>query len=251
MTSVTWIVADWPAPAGIVGGTTLRTGGVSQQSYASLNLGAHVGDDERCVQLNRSRFVRDCELPGEPAWLTQVHGTTVVRAGKSGDSRVADAVISHSARPDSARQVCAVLTADCLPVLLASEDGCEIAAAHAGWRGLCDGVLEATVSALESPPCRLMAWFGPAISQPAFEVGTEVRDRFVAADPGASGCFEENARGRWQADLYGLAALRLQNVGVTRVYGGGRCTFGEPDAFFSYRRDGQCGRMATFVFRTG
>jgi YfiH family protein len=147
--------------------------------------------------------------------------------------------------------VCAILTADCLPVLFASDDGREIAAAHAGWRGLSGGVLEATVAAFESPPSRLMAWFGPAISQRAFEVGDEVRDRFVGQDSAAAGCFEENRRGRWQADLYRLAALRLRNVGVTKLYGGGRCTFGEPAAFFSYRRDGQCGRMATFVFRVG
>jgi len=239
-----WIRADWPAPAGITGGTTCRTGGVSGKSYASLNLAAHVGDDESLVQANRQRFVTACGLPGEPAWLTQVHGTTVVRAGNPGDVAGADAIVTGSAN-----RVCAILTADCLPVLFASDDGREVAAAHAGWRGLCEGVLEATVDAFESPPSRLMAWFGPAISQRAFEVGEEVRDRFLSRDSAAAGCFGENPRGRWQADLYGLAALRLRHAGVTRLYGGGRCTFGEPGAFFSYRRDGQCGRMATFVFR--
>lgn len=245
MTTVTWIRADWPAPAGITAGTTRRTGGVSKGACVSLNLAAHVGDDERSVQENRRRFATGCRLPRDPEWLTQVHGTTVVEAGEPQGADGADAVITTSAG-----RVCAVLTADCLPVLFVSHDGREIAAAHAGWRGLCEGVLEATVAAFESPPSRLMAWFGPAISRRAFEVGGEVRDRFLSRDPNASACFEKNARGRWQADLYGLAALRLEKAGVTRRYGGGRCTFGEPEAFFSYRRDGQCGRMATFVFRT-
>jgi hypothetical protein len=246
LTTVAWIRADWPAPAGITGGTTCRTGGVSKSAYRSLNLAAHVGDDEHSVQENRRRFATACGLPGEPAWLKQVHGTTVIEAGEPQGTDGADAVIATSGD-----RVCAILTADCLPVLFASDDGREIAAAHAGWRGLCDGVLEATVAAFESPPSRLMAWFGPAISRRAFEVGGEVRDRFLGRDSNASACFEMNPRGRWQADLYGLAALRLEGVGVTKLYGGGRCTFGEPEAFFSYRRDGQCGRMATFVFRTG
>ena len=246
MTSVTWIPADWPAPPGITGGATCRGGGVSRNSYASLNLAAHVGDDERRVQVNRRRFVTACGLPDEPAWLSQVHGTTVVRAEDAQDCNGADAIVTRSAA-----RVCAILTADCLPVLFVSADGREIAAAHAGWRGLCGGVLEATVAAFEAPPSGLMAWFGPAISQRAFEVGDDVRDRFVGQDSAAAGCFDENPVGRWQADLYGLARLKLRSVGVTKLYGGGRCTFGEPEAFFSYRRDGQCGRMATFVFRAG
>jgi hypothetical protein len=244
MTSVTWIAADWPAPPGITGGTTCRGGGVSRDSYESLNLAAHVGDDDSRVQTNRQRFVSACGLPGEPAWLTQVHGTTVVRAEEAKDCGGADAIVTGSAD-----RVCAILTADCLPVLFASDDGLEIAAAHAGWRGLYEGILEATVAALESPPSGLMAWFGPAISQAAFEVGDEVRERFVGRDSAAAACFDANPRGRWQADLYALAALRLRNAGVTKLYGGGRCTFREPERFFSYRRDGQCGRMATFVFR--
>lgn len=244
MTSVKWIPADWPAPAGIVGGTTCRQGGVSKGSYASLNLAGHVGDANASVQANRQRFITACRLPREPRWLAQVHGKTVVRAEESLDLR-ADAIVAGGTG-----QVCLVLTADCLPVLFTSEDGQRVAAAHAGWRGLCEGVLEATVAEL-AEPSRLMAWFGPAISQAAFEVGSEVRDRFIAEDPAASVCFEPNLRGRWQADLYGLAALRLRRCGVTRLYGGGRCTFAEADQFYSYRRDGQCGRMATFVFRSG
>ena len=243
--SVQWISADWPAPAGIVAGTTLRTGGVSAGSYESLNLAAHVGDVASAVGINRHRFTAACKLPAEPKWLTQVHGTTVAEAETAGPLPEADAIVAVS--PGT---VCAVLTADCLPVLFTSEDGREIAAAHAGWRGLANGILEATLSNLASPPARLMAWFGPAISQPAFEVGGEVRAAFLERDPKAAASFSRNERGRWQADLYRLAALRLRQAGLTRIYGGGRCTFAEQDAFFSYRRDGQCGRMATFVFRS-
>ena len=244
MNDLQWIRADWPAPPGVVAGTTLRQGGVSRDRYASLNLAAHVGDVETSVATNRRRFERACELPDEPLWLTQVHGTNVVRAAAAAGAPKADAIVSD--RPGT---VCAVLTADCLPVLFVSGDGRETSAAHAGWRGLSEGVLEETVAAMTTPPSGLMAWFGPAISQRAFEVGGEVRDAFVSRDAAAAGLFRPNERGRWQADLYGLAELRLRRRGVTRIYGGGRCTFSEPEAFFSFRRDGECGRMASFVFR--
>ncbi|HLU05951.1 MAG TPA: peptidoglycan editing factor PgeF [Woeseiaceae bacterium] len=244
MSSLQWIKADWPAPPGIVAGTTCRQGGVSEGSYASLNLAAHVGDDEASVSANRRRFVSWCELPEEPKWLAQVHGTTVVRAEDAREGVEADAVVT--AAED---RVCAVLTADCLPVLFTSLDGDEVAAAHAGWRGLCDGVLEATIAMMSTPPSRLMAWMGPAISPAAFEVGDEVRECFLEKDKAAAGFFESNRRGRWQGDIYGLATLRLRNAGIHKIYGGGRCTFSESDAFFSYRRDAQCGRMATFIFR--
>lgn len=243
MRAVRWLEADWPAPPGVVAGTTLRGGGASRGPYASLNLGAHVGDDPEAVRSNRRRFVDACGLPAEPPWLRQVHGTHVISGGAEPD-QPADAIFGD--RPGA---VCAVLTADCLPVVFASADGGEIAAAHAGWRGLGAGVLEAAAAAFAAPAGELLAWLGPAISQAAFEVGGEVREVFVQRDPRAAGCFRQNGRGRWQADLYGLARLRLERCGVTRVFGGGRCTFGEPDAFFSYRRDGECGRMATFVYR--
>lgn len=243
MTAVRWLEADWPAPPGVVAGTTLRGGGASRGPYASLNLGAHVGDDPESVRNNRRRFVEACGLPAEPAWLRQVHGTQVIAQGAE-PGQPADAIAGNS--PGA---VCAVLTADCLPVVFASADGGEIAAAHAGWRGLAAGILEATVAALAAPAGDVLAWLGPAISQPAFEVGGEVREVLLQRDPHAAGCFRRNERGRWQADLYGLARRRLQRCGVTQVFGGGRCTYGEPDAFFSYRRDGECGRMATFVYR--
>jgi hypothetical protein len=244
MSPVQWIPADWPAPSGIVAGTTCRQGGVSKGPYASLNLAAHVGDDDDSVAVNRRRFVEACSLAEEPAWLTQVHGVNVVRAEGRGDAGEADAIVTALGN-----RVCAVLTADCLPVLFASADGAEVAAAHAGWRGLCAGVLEATVARMAAPPAQLLAWLGPAVSRSAFEVGKEVREAFVGKDAAAAEFFQRNPRGRWQADLYGLAALRLRNAGVTRVYGGGHCTYAESEAFFSYRRDGRCGRMASFILR--
>ena len=236
--------ADWPAPEGVVAGTSVRVGGVSTGAYESLNLGGHVEDRDANVRENRSRLHALLTLPAEPAWLRQIHGTRVARLPFGDESREADASISTGGD-----DVCAVLTADCLPVLFTRSDGLAIAAAHAGWRGLCAGVLEATVAAFDCDPSLLMAWLGPAISQPAFEVGPEVRERFVAADSGAAACFVANAAGRWQADLYGLARRRLAGSGVTAIYGGGRCTYREAEVFFSYRREGRCGRMASLIFR--
>jgi len=242
--SVSWLAADWPAPQGIVAGTTQRIGGNSRRQYASLNLGAHVGDDACAVAANRTRFHHGCNLPAEPLWLSQVHGVTVVTDPGDGEIPEADAILSHRAGV-----VCAVLTADCLPVLFTSADGQEVAAAHAGWRGLVSGVLEATVAAMIADPGDTLAWIGPAISQPAFEVGDEVRQAFVDRDPGADRHFIRNPLGRWQADLAGLGRQRLAGAGVNRVYGGNTCSYGDSDAYFSYRRDGECGRMASFVFR--
>ena len=238
-----WISADWPAPDNIVAGTTTRVGGVSAGVFESLNLGAHVGDDLAAVAENRQRFVTMCDLPGEPDWLTQVHGTTVAIAGET-DATEADAAIAQ----DPAT-VIAVLTADCLPILLCAGSGAEVAAIHGGWRGLAAGVVAATLSRMATAPDGLMAWLGPAISQPAFEVGGEVRQAFVEREAAAAACFEPNERGRWQADLYGLARLQLCAAGVSAVYGGEHCTYRDPGRFFSYRRDGQCGRMASFVCR--
>jgi YfiH family protein len=242
--TVDWISAQWPAPETVVAGTTTRAGGVSRKVFASLNLAAHVGDDPLAVNENRHRFVSGCGLPSQPHWLSQVHGTEVVR-GPGGHATIeADAVIANQANV-----VCAVLTADCLPVLFTTEDGSEVAAAHAGWRGLSDGILENTVAAIQADADRILAWFGPAISKPAFEVGDEVRERFLANGADASACFSKNDRGRWQADLYAIARTRLEACGVCRIFGGGFCTHADGDRFFSYRRDGPCGRMATFIFR--
>jgi YfiH family protein len=239
-----WIPADWPELDGVVAGTTLRHHGVSSGRFDSLNLGAHVGDDAAAVAENRQRFRLSCDLPSPPFWLTQVHGTTVVAEPAGDIAPEADAAVTARAGV-----TCVVLTADCLPVLFASADGREIGVAHAGWCGLQAGVLETTVAAFSSEPAGVLAWLGPAISQTAFEVGAEVRQEFLAADPGADGCFAANDRGRWQADLYALARMRLSAAGVQQISGGEFCTYGERERFFSYRRDGQCGRMASFIYR--
>jgi len=242
-TPISWLAADWPAPPSVVAGTTLRSGGVSTGSCGSLNLGSHVGDDADAVAENRRRLQVALDLPADPHWLEQVHGTHVVDAGVAGSRPAADAAVAR--RPGV---VCAVLTADCLPVLFAARDGSRVAAAHAGWRGLAGGVLEATMDALGGSPGDLVAWLGPAISQPAFEVGPEVRARFLAVDPATARCFRPGERDRWLADLYELARMRLAARGLHSVHGGGRCTFRETNAFFSYRRDGACGRMATLIY---
>lgn len=240
-----FITADWPAPDSIVAGTSLRTGGASAAPYDSLNLGAHVGDEVATVLENRIRLCRSIGLHNDPAWLRQVHGRNVAKAPFAAAAPEAD-----GSWTSAANTACAVLTADCLPVLLTTRDGAAVGAAHAGWRGLAAGVIDAVIDAMGAPPERLLAWLGPAISQPAFEVGDEVREAFVADDAGTASCFEPNPRGRWQADLYGLARHKLALRGITAVYGGGRCTHQEDAAFFSYRRDGETGRMASLIYRS-
>ena len=239
-----WIAADWPAPDVIVAGTSTRVGGVSTDRFDSLNVGAHVGDDAANVAENRRRLIESAGMPGEPRWLRQVHGTGISTASDDAGSPRADAAITTAAG-----DVLVIMTADCLPVLLCASDGNELAAAHCGWRSLAGGILGKTVAAMRSEPADLLAWLGPAISQAAFEVGNDVRDAFLAGSPVAEQHFEPNDRGRWQADLYGLARLKLAESGVLRVSGGGRCTFSESEKFFSYRRDGETGRMASFIFR--
>ena len=244
--SVSLISADWPAPDNVVGGTTQRGGGVSGDEFASLNLADHVGDDSALVAENRRRFQVEHSLPATPVWLRQSHGTQVALGNAKSSLPEADGIVTTEADV-----VCAVLTADCLPVLLTTPDGSVVAAAHAGWRGLSAGILEKTISAMSVAPGPILAWLGPVISQPAFEVGEEVRQQFVERGEAARACFSENSRGRWQADLVGLATLRLRECGVTQVYGGNCCTHDDSTRFFSYRRDGRCGRMATFIFRRG
>ncbi|MDO9219442.1 MAG: peptidoglycan editing factor PgeF [Thiobacillus sp.] len=216
-----------------------REGGVSHAPWASLNLGDHVGDDPVHVAANRAHLRR--ALPSEPGWLKQVHSATVVEAGLNVPE--ADAAYSRKAGT-----VCAVLTADCLPVLLCDRAGSVVAAAHAGWRGLADGVLEATVAAMQAPPGEILAWMGAAIGPQAFEVGDEVRQVFVAQHPETARAFSPHAPGKWLADIYQLARIRLNHAGVPAVYGGGRCTFTETERFFSYRRDGVTGRMASLIW---
>jgi len=243
MADPTHIEPRWPAPATVVALCTTRLGGVSAGPFASFNLARHVGDDAAAVRANRDRLAGLLPVGTELHWLQQVHGTTVVRAGVGGEPQ-ADAHWS-----DRAGRACAVLTADCLPVLFCSRYGDRIAAAHAGWRGLAAGVLEATVCALGGEPSTLLAWLGPAIGPAAFEVGPEVREAFLAADPSAAACFVPSAEraGHFCADLYGLARLRLRRAGVEAVYGGGFCTYRDAARFYSYRRDGTTGRMASVI----
>lgn len=232
---------DWPAPARVRSLQTLRGGGCSGAPWASLNLGDHVGDDPECVSRNRA-LVRGL-LPAEPLWLKQVHGVAVADADRSQAMPEADAAMAR--QPG---KVCAVMTADCLPVLFCDRAGSVVAAAHAGWRGLLAGVLEATTDRMAVPPGELMAWLGPAIGAGAFEVGDEVRAAFVARDAAAASAFIPGAPGKWQADIYRLARQRLQTAGLGSISGGERCTVSEPEHFFSYRRDGVTGRMASLIW---
>ncbi len=240
------LVPEWPAPPGVRALATGRVGGVSIGRYASLNLAAHVGDAPAAVSENRARLRTAAALPAEPCWLEQVHGTRVLDldAWSAQGAGPADAAITRQEG-----HVCAILSADCLPVLLAARSGSAVGAAHAGWRGLAAGVIEATVRALAVPPASLIAWLGPAIGPEHFEVGPEVRAAFLAVDPGAATAFVENARGRYQADLYRLARLRLERAGVGAVFGVQACTFAEANRYFSHRREGPTGRQATLIWR--
>lgn len=236
----------WPAPARVQAVATTRTGGVSGGAWASLNLGDHVQDEPAAVRHNRALLRAGLGLPAEPAWLRQVHGTGVVDASVAGPAPVADA-----AWTTVAGTVCAVLTADCLPVLFCNPAGTHVAAAHAGWRGLAAGVLESTVawlSAAGARPDSLLAWLGPAIGPASYEVGSDVRDEFLRGDPEAASAFRATRPGHWLLDLYSAARLRLRRAGVTAVYGGDYCTLAEPGLFFSHRRDGLTGRQATLIW---
>ena len=243
MTAIDWIAPDWPAPAHVRVLSTLRAGGVSVGPYASLNLAAHVGDRPEAVSANRLLLREAAHLPAEPLWLEQVHGINVIR--HPGNSVAVRADASVAFEPD---RVCAVMTADCLPVVLTDRGGTQVGVAHAGWRGLLDGVVEATIAALDASPAQLFAWLGPAIGPDAFEVGDEVRAAFAARNPPAGTCFRTNERNRYQADLAGLARLALDAAGVRSVHGGGWCTHHESERFFSFRRDGVTGRMATLAW---
>ncbi|MFC3625169.1 peptidoglycan editing factor PgeF [Vogesella amnigena] len=238
-----WITPEWPLPAGVGSLITTRAGGVSPAPYHSLNLGDHVGDDAANVTANRAAL-RD-HLPAEPAWLQQVHGTVVVDAASVAPGSKVQADASFSRTPGT---VCAIMTADCLPVLLADRAGTVVGAAHAGWRGLCNGVIEATVQAMNEPAANLIAYLGPAIGPDAFEVGGEVRDAFLAHDIHAVEAFTPIGDGKYLADIYQLARQRLATLGISEVYGGDYCTVIDRERFFSYRRDQVTGRMASLIW---
>ena len=284
-----WLVPDWPAPANIHAATTLRVGGVSQAPYFSLNLAAHVSDAADRVEQNR-RIIREMlVLPAEPVWLDQIHGNRAVKAanppypplqkGGRGDLQQADASYT-----DESGVVCAVMTADCLPLLVCSTDGMQVAAIHAGWRGLLAGVISNAVAAMQIPldPLHstgsgqafskgeasqlrntdlssplyerggrgdLLVWLGPAIGPDCFEVGAEVRDAFLGKSAAYNSAFKEQGNGKCLADIYQLARIELSALGITDVYGGTHCTVTEHERFYSYRRDAQTGRMATLIWR--
>lgn len=246
------ITPNWPAPTNIHAYTTTRLGGISTPPWNSFNLADHVGDAADAVAANRATLKERLNLPAAPCWMHQVHGNTVIHHDSSdGDHRdlipnvtgkCGDATVTKKAN-----QVCAVLTADCLPVLFCDRYGSCVGIAHAGWRGLIRGVLDATVDALDTDPTDLLAWLGPGIGPTAFEVGDEVRHAFVQAHTEAAPLFS-GMGGRWFADLYGLARQRLQRLGIRNIYGGDFCTYCDAKYFFSYRRDGVTGRMATVIY---
>ncbi|MEG3792109.1 peptidoglycan editing factor PgeF [Lysobacter sp. CCNWLW3] len=280
-----WLPADWPAPANVRGFTTLRTGpGVSAPPFDRFNLGLRAGDEAEAVLRNRAALIERAGLPSAPRWLRQVHGVGVVRFDgplqlQDVQSEAATLPPATDARPTATsapplppagegrgegppepeadasvtstpRTVLAILTADCLPVLFAADDGSEVGAAHAGWRGLAAGVLEATVAAMRTPPQRLIAWLGPAAGPQRYEVGAEVYDAFVHQDRAASHAFVATRPQHWRVDLYALARRRLTAAGLDpgRVHGGGLCTISEPQRFYSHRRDQRGGRMASLIW---
>lgn len=235
------IVPDWPAPNNVKAIQTTRIGGASLAPYDAFNLGMHVKDNAMHVMQNRQQLHQ--LLPTEPIWLNQTHSTHVVDAANTSSNPDVDASFtSHQ------HIVCAVMTADCLPLLLCNAAGTKVAAVHAGWRGLCDGVVEATVNKMQSAEkSSFIAWLGPAIGPNAFEVGKEVREKFVLHDAQAALAFKPHGD-RYFADLYQLATQRLNRLGITKVYGGGLCTYTDKEKFFSFRRDGDTGRMATLIW---
>ncbi len=248
-----FIIPNWPAPANVKALQTTRIGGISQAPYASLNLAAHVGDHRVAVAHNRQLLNQ--YLPSEPVWINQIHGIKAIDAATAGGVQAADAAYTAKANV-----VCVTMTADCLPVLLCDEAGTVVAAIHAGWKGLLDGVIENTINTMQAASRtatnqalntqHLMAWLGPAIGPQAFEVGSEVRATFIAVDANATLAFKALGPNKWLCDLFLLARQRLNTLGVTQIYGGNLCTYTDATRFYSYRRDHVTGRMASLIWLT-
>lgn len=240
----TLIFPDWPAPDRVRAVSTTRLGGVSLPPYDSLNLGYRAGDEPDHVAINRRRLRQALNLPEAPRWLRQMHGSRAIETERIGVETEADAAWTREPG-----QVCVVLTADCLPVLFCDWTGSRVAIAHAGWRGLAKGVLAVTLGRMNCVPAEVLVWLGPAIGSQVFEVGEEVRDIFIGLDSDAANCFTPSPTGRWLGDIYALARQQLRILGIREIYGGGWCTYSEPERFFSYRRDGQrSGRMASLIW---
>ncbi len=240
-----FIKPDWPAPKNIKAFCTTREAGVSEDAYAHFNLALHVEDNPSHVKKNRQLLYKSLNLPSEPAWLEQVHGVQIINATHANKTPQADASFATEKN-----KVCVVMTADCLPILICNQQGTKVAAAHAGWRGLQAGVIEASIDALEENSRDILVWLGPAIGADAFEVGDEVRQKFINEIPETALAFSANKPGHWLANIYQLAKIRLQNIGIDKIYGGGFCTYTDQQRFYSYRRDGVTGRMASLIWRT-
>ena len=236
---------DWPAPANVHALVTLRTGGYSSGAYSSFNLAAHVEDDPLAVSRNRQLLRDHFSLPGEPVWLQQVHSNAIVAAQADAAGRAADGSWTDAAGP-----VCAVLTADCLPVLICDRAGSRVAAAHAGWRGLHAGVITSAIARLQADATELLVWLGPAIGSQAFEVGEEVVLAFTEKDSRNQLAFRQTGPRHWLGDLYHLARIELAGLGIRSVFGGDFCTFSDAERFYSFRRDGVTGRMASLIWLT-
>ncbi|MBU8975537.1 MULTISPECIES: peptidoglycan editing factor PgeF [unclassified Lysobacter] len=242
-----WLDAQWPAPSRVHGFTTLRHGlGVSQAPFDELNLGLRAGDDAQAVERNRALLAEQARLPSAPCWLRQVHGVDVHRF----DEPATEEVTADASVTSQPGVVLSILTADCMPVLFCAEEGDEIGAAHAGWRGLVGGVLENTLAAMRTAPVRMHVWLGPAAGPQAYEIGEEVYDAFVSRDWAAGSAFVTTRPHHWRVDLYALARQRLLAAGMSpeRIHGGGLCTISEPQRFFSHRRDQRTGRMASLLW---
>lgn len=248
-----WLIPNWNAPKNIKAIMTSRQGGFSQAPFDSMNLGGHVDDDLATVIKNRASLKQRLQLPSEPLWLTQVHGVTIANADTDTD---ADQQYSANVEADACvaykiGSVCAVMTADCLPVLFCNQQGTAIAAAHAGWRGLHAGILEHSAKSLNCPPEEVMAWFGVAISAAHFEVGSEVREAFISVQAEAHCAFVPSInKGKWLADIYLLARLRLEAIGVKNISGGEYCSYADSQRFYSYRREPKTGRMVSLIWMT-
>ena len=239
--SAEFIHPDWPAPKNVRSISTTRIGGFSEGVYKANNLALHVGDDSHVVERNRQRLKTLCHLPAEPAWLTQTHSNIIVNSNEA----LCEADASYS---EQKHQVCVVMTADCLPILLCDQSGQQVAAVHAGWRGLLNNVIENSLACFSGSSKNILAWLGPAIGKDVFEVGSEVYDVFVERHSEAANLFQLKENNKYLADMVGLAKLRLNLAGVTAIYGGQYCTCSDEERFFSYRRDGVCGRMASLIW---
>lgn len=244
--TINFIPANWPAPINVHALTTTRLGGVSEYPYTSFNLGGHCGDNPEHVQQNRKILQTALNLSNQVKWLKQTHSDIVIPFADYNNTNEADGIYTTQAL-----QVCAVLTADCLPILVCNRAGTEIAAIHAGWRGLAKGIIEKGLNHFQSPPSEILAWLGPAIGPKVYEVGEEVLTAFLAQDPQSIQAFQPSPNGRWLVNLYLLATQRLQKKGVTAIYGGDFCTYSDQPRFYSYRRDGQAsGRLASLIWLT-